>query len=162
MLQICTVLVVDDEAKGGFLLVRNLARAIPGVVIHACKDLESALAWLASVEVQVLVLHKRHEEEAVSFIRGVRSVYPQLMIIAVAATYRSASVLAAGASDFVKYGNWGDLGNVVVQSASGTQPSASLGGPNAAQERRRNPCAHNAPAWKTTSSSKRTRSLGSG
>jgi DNA-binding NtrC family response regulator len=144
-----TVLVVDDAAEGGFLLVRNLARAMPRVVIHTCKELESAVAWLWSVNVHVVVLHKRREEEAVSFIRAVRSAYPGVVIIAVSGTHRNESVLAAGASDVLEYGNWTELGMLVAQATAERQLSLPLGRWNTARKDPRKPSVGNHTASKS-------------
>ena len=94
-------------------------------LIHICKDTPAALEALAGDDVDAVVLHRTHEHNAVSLIRKLRGLKPDLIIIAVSGIDRTDQVLAAGATAFLNYDRWLLLGPLLSDALAEQHEAAN-------------------------------------
>ena len=78
-----------------------------------CEEAGGALVALATNEIDVTVLHRTFELDAVSLVTAIRQVTKDMPVIVVSGVDRSAAVTAAGATAFMNYDEWLMLGAVV-------------------------------------------------
>lgn len=129
------LLVIDHNTDNAALLVRTLIRKYPRTPVVFCRDPAFACATVAAEAVDVVVLHRSDNEDAVTIIRMLHAVAPALPIVVVSGIDRSESVLAAGAVGFLNYDEWLRIGTVVENFL--TQPRTGANDPPPKTEPRR-------------------------
>jgi DNA-binding NtrC family response regulator len=121
---LCLVL-IDDNPDGRFLVAKTLLRKFPGAVIVEC---ESASAAFRALEkpVNLIVLHRTRDCDAVALLRELRRRKPDVPVVMMSDLEREAEALAAGASLFLTYEQWLMIGH---HAAALLRDRAPAGGP---------------------------------
>lgn len=117
-------LVVDSTPANPGLLIWALEHRFPECPVQLCQQAKEAVQILESERVDAIVLHRTNDSDAVKLIKTFLAVAPQVPIIAVSGIDRSEAVLAAGATGFLNYDDWMQLGNVVANVLQQQAPVA--------------------------------------
>jgi len=115
-------LIIDHNPDSAELLARSLRRKFALAAMFQTPDSDDALKTLASVQIAAVILHRALGADAVQMTTALRQVNPTVPIIVVSGVDRSESVLAAGATGFLKFDEWLMLGNVVTNALGDSPP----------------------------------------
>ena len=113
---------IDLNDDSSILLIRSLRRRFPSAQITRCKESQSALQAVATRNVEVVIIHRTEQQDAVTLVRTIRALEPTAVIIAVSSIDRSEQVLAAGATGFLDYNRCLILGQVVANALAAASP----------------------------------------
>lgn len=107
-------LLVDENADGRSLLARTLHRKFPQSLTLECIDADTAVTTARNEKLDAIVIH-RADLPGVDIIRLIRSISPDVPILAVSGFDRSKESTAAGATRFLNYDEWLLVGTVVAE-----------------------------------------------
>jgi CheY-like chemotaxis protein len=113
MAQALSFLLIEDNTDNRYLLVRTLNRKFPGAVTIECSESEEAIAYLKAHNFAAIILHRASDADALPMVEILRA-KTQTPVIVVSDVDRSEKVLAAGATGFLHYDAWLNLGTVVA------------------------------------------------
>lgn len=116
LLSAAKLLVIDHNPDSGALLVRTLARKLSQHAVQLCEDSDGALRLIRSEAFDAIVLHRTLQQSAVELVKDIRQLNAAVPIIVVSGVDRSEEVLAAGATGFMRYDEWLNVGNVVMNA----------------------------------------------
>jgi response regulator RpfG family c-di-GMP phosphodiesterase len=118
------ILLIDNHTDNRALLARTLLRKFPKVILSECKDRGTAIEAAGQEQVDVVVLHRTNDAEAVDLITAIRKVNKSVPILVLSGVDRSATVLKAGATKFLNYDEWLMVGSAVEALVSPPESAA--------------------------------------
>lgn len=116
--------IVDDNADTRFILARSVSKQFPQAEMQECWDAESALQQASAPAVSAVVVHRTTEMTGVYFVQELRKTSPSVPILMVSGIDRSHVALAAGASRFLLFEQWLQVGMVVSEMLASVSESA--------------------------------------
>jgi DNA-binding NtrC family response regulator len=119
-------LIIDDNPDGRYLLVRSLHRKYPAALIQECGDATTALTTISQELHHAVIVHRAGEVDGVTLVQLIRRMDRTVPVILVSGIDRSVEAREAGATLFLNYDAWLNIGNTVTEAlATGAQSATS-------------------------------------
>jgi DNA-binding NarL/FixJ family response regulator len=118
-------LVIDDHADGRSLLVRTLLRKFPQSVVVECQDPGTGTTLAAKEQFDAIIAHRAGELTGLELLGQLRRISPEVPIVMVSGIDRSKECLAAGATAFLNYDAWLNIGTLVAELLTKRAPSVA-------------------------------------
>lgn len=107
------LLVVDDNPTGRFVITELLRERFPHCVILETDNVGEAIDLLAGAPVAAVVSHRGDDCDDAELVRDLRRMRPNVPIVAASDAQRVRPVIAAGATEFARYGAWTTIADAV-------------------------------------------------
>lgn len=122
-------LVIDDNADSRMLLAKTLIRRFPESVVLECQNGDTALRIAATETLDAIVAHRTFDYDGETLIALLRRANAHVPLIMVSGYDRSERARAAGATSFLHYDAWLQIGTVVAEAmdAARTRTDAADG-----------------------------------
>jgi DNA-binding NtrC family response regulator len=108
-------LVVDDNPDTRFVVVRTLTKSFPNCVVHECDAADSGLDRGRDPGLSAVIVHRTTEMTGVYFIQSLRQINPRVPVLMISGIDRTHAATAAGATQFLLFDDWKQLGAVVTR-----------------------------------------------
>lgn len=109
------ILIIDNQPDGRFFISKTLHRKFPKAAIVECQTSESAFKALRSDRIDAVVCHRTSEHNPIDLVRALRQISPGIPLLMVSGFDRRQDALAAGATGFLHYNEWLNVGMVVAE-----------------------------------------------
>jgi CheY-like chemotaxis protein len=123
MAEVPEFLLIDDNADNRFLLAKTLIRRYPNALVQECQDSEPAMVAARRHSLTAAVVHRAADVDGVEMLQLLRKARPTLPILFVSGADVRVQAFEAGASAFLNYDAWLNVG-VVVEDMLRTGVSA--------------------------------------
>jgi ActR/RegA family two-component response regulator len=128
MSEVPEFLLIDDNADNRFLLAKTLLRRYPNALIQECQDSQPALVAARRASLTAAVVHRAADVDGFPMIEMLRGARPTLPILFVSGADARSKAIEAGASAFLNYDAWLNVGVAVddmLRAADSMPPFAA-------------------------------------
>jgi CheY-like chemotaxis protein len=113
MSEVPEFLLIDDNADNRFLLAKTLIRRFPNALVQECQDSEPAMVAARRSSLTAVIVHRAADMDGLPLVELLRGARPTLPILFVSGADARAKALEAGASAFLNYDAWLNVGVIV-------------------------------------------------